>query len=122
MSRGVQPDTTALRKEAQDRQKATAEKVDAILTPAQKAKMQQIRSGALGPQMARGQVYVLRQGKPYRIGVGVGVSDGQQTQVVSTKFLRGDLAIIGGGPQPKATGPSGAAALGVGAPPARKGQ
>jgi hypothetical protein len=112
IARGVQPNQQDLRKEAQDRQKALSDKVDAILTPAQKAKMQQIRSGALGPQMPRGQVYVLRDGKPVRVGVGVGVSDGQQTQVISTKFVRGDVAIISGGPQPRAAAPSGAAALG----------
>ncbi len=111
MARGIQPNQQDLRKEAQDRQKALSDKVDAILTPAQKAQMQQIRSGALGPQMPRGQVYVLRDGKPFRIGVGVGVTDGQQTQVISTKFVRGDVAITSGGPQPKAAAPAGAAAL-----------
>jgi HlyD family secretion protein len=120
MARGVQPDQQALRTEAQARQKATAEKVDVILTPAQKAKMQEIRSGALGPQPARGQVFVLRDGKPVRVGVGVGVSDGQLTQVFTTKFVRGDQTIISGGPQPKAAAPTGAAALGgIGGAPGR---
>lgn len=44
---------------------------------------------------------MLRDGKPYRIGVGVGVTDGQNTQVVSNAFKQGDVAIISGGPQPK---------------------
>ena len=123
LARGVQPNQTELRKEAQDRQKATSDKVDAILTPAQKDKMQQIRSGALGPQLPRGQVFVMRDGKPKRIGVGIGVTDGQQTQVITTKFLRGDQVILSGGPQPKAAAaPSGTALAGVaggGAAPGR---
>jgi HlyD family secretion protein len=113
MARGVQPDTTALRAEAQKRTEEQRAQIDLILTPAQKARAEQIRS-APGPQPARGQVYVLRNGKPMRIGVGIGVTDGSQTQVFTTRFVRGDEVIISGGPQPKAAAPTGAQALGGG--------
>ena len=55
----------------------------------------------VGITIQRGQVYVLRDGKPYRIGIGIGVSDGSVTQAFSTAFKQGDVVITGGGPQPK---------------------
>lgn len=95
LSSGGTVDRQAFQKEMQEAQRSMREEMDKILTPAQKQKMQQLQGGGAGGQ--RGQVYVLRDGKPFRIGVGVGVTDGQNTQVISNSFKQGDVAIVSGG-------------------------
>jgi len=93
-------DREAQQNKMRERNEAVQTKVDAILTAAQKAKRQQIQSGQLGPQPQRGQVYVLRAGKPVRVGVIVGPTNGTLT-AVQGKFAEGDQVIISGGPKPK---------------------
>lgn len=105
--RGASVDRAAFQKSMRDRQAKTRETVEALLTPAQKAKLQQLMSGQVKGALPRGQVFVLRNGKPVRIGVGVGVTDGQNTQVVSSELKQGDLVIISGGPKPKAAAAAG---------------
>jgi HlyD family secretion protein len=100
-TRGDQIDMQAVRREMQERQAAVRKQVEAILTPAQKAQMAAIESGDAGPRLPRGQVYVLKDGKPVRVGVGIGVSDGQNTEVVSPRLKVNDQVIISGGPRPK---------------------
>jgi hypothetical protein len=97
MQRSGNVDRQVFQKEMQEAQRTMREEMDKVLTPAQKAKMQQIQSGQLRSPYQRGQVYVLRDGKPFRIGVGVGVTDGQNTQVISNSFKQGDVVIVSGG-------------------------
>lgn len=113
MQRNGSVDRTAFQKQMQDLQTKSREQINLLLTPAQKAKMQQIQSGQDASPFPRGQIYVLRDGKPYRIGVGVGVTDGQNTQVVSNAFKQGDVAIISGGPAVKVQAPAGGALGGL---------
>jgi len=107
MQRSGNVDRAAFQKQMRDRQAKSREAVEALLRGAQKAKLQQIMSGQIKSALPRGQVYVLRDGKPVRIGVGVGVTDGQNTQVVASGLRPGDLVIISGGPKPKATAAAG---------------
>ena len=100
-TRGDNIDMTAVRRETQERQAAVRKQVEAVLTPAQKAEMARIESGQAGSGLPRGQVYVLKDGKPVRVGVGIGVSDGQNTEVVSPRLKVNDQVIISGGPRPK---------------------
>jgi hypothetical protein len=116
-SRGDNIDMQTVRREAQARQEAVRKQVEAILTPAQKAEMARIESGEAGSGLPRGQVYVLKNDKPVRVGVGIGVSDGQNTEVVSPRLKVGDQVIISGGPRPKVQAPTtGAPGVGGGRP------
>jgi Spy/CpxP family protein refolding chaperone len=105
-TRGDEVDMTTVRREAQERQAAVRKQVEAILTPAQKAQMAAIESGEAGAGLPRGQVYILKDDKPVRVGVGIGVSDGQNTEVVSPRLKVGDQVIISGGPRPKVQAPT----------------
>ena len=112
-SRGDQVDRQAMLEEMRKRTQETQAKIDATLTPEQKKQVEAIRNGAVtGPQLPRGQVYVLRDGKPIRVGVGVGASDGTVTEVVSPNLKVGDLVVTTGGPKPATRGTTGAAAAG----------
>jgi HlyD family secretion protein len=102
MQRGGTVDRQAFQKEMQEAQRSLREEMDKVLTPAQTQRMQQIQAGRPGGQ--RGQVYVLRDGKPFRIGVGIGVTDGQNTQVISNAFKQGDVVIVSGGGRAAAGG------------------
>lgn len=97
MARSGNVDRQVFQREMQEAQRKMREEMDKILTPAQKAREQQIQSGQMRSPLQRGQVYVLRDGKPFRIGVGVGVTDGTNTQVVSNSFKQGDVVIVSGG-------------------------
>lgn len=117
-ARGVAVDrqamTALIRKSNEDARKA----IDALLTPAQKAEADAIRNGG-GAGLTRGQVFIIRDGKPHRIGVGIGATDGQTTEVISPNLKIGDLTVTSGGPKPKKTSaapgaPAGGAAGGAG--------
>jgi len=47
------------------------------------------------PRMQRGAVYVLRSGKPVRVDVRSGISDGASTEVLSDVLKPGDPVIVG---------------------------
>lgn len=47
------------------------------------------------PRMKRGAVYVLRNGKPERVDVRSGISDGASTEVISDVLKAGDPVIVG---------------------------
>jgi len=99
VSRNAGVDRAPFQKQMQDATTKARTAAEALLSPAQKAQLDQLRANPSTIQ--RGQVYVLRDGKPYRIGIGIGVTDGSVTQAFSTAFKQGDLVITGGGPQPK---------------------
>lgn len=103
-------DREAQQTKMRERNEAVTTKIGAILTAAQKQKLELIQSGQAGPQPPRGQVYVLRAGKPVRVGVIIGPSNGTLT-AVEGKFLPEDQVIISGGPKPKEIKASGANAL-----------
>ena len=77
-------------------------KLDAILNPAQKQKLQVLRaqSGAGGARGPNAVVWVLRQGKPAAVAVRTGATDGSFTEI-SGPLKPGDQVIVGGGPKPK---------------------
>lgn len=114
MQRGKPIDRQAMQQEMRKQMEANRAKIEALLTPAQKAEAEKIRNAQGAPRLPRGQVYVLRNGKPVRIGVGIGASDGQVTEVVSPNLKLGDLVVTSGGPKPKTVGT--AAARGGGGP------
>ena len=47
------------------------------------------------PRMKRGTVYVLRDGKPQRVDVRSGITDGASTEVISDLLKPGDPVIVG---------------------------
>ncbi|MGA8033825.1 MAG: efflux RND transporter periplasmic adaptor subunit [Casimicrobiaceae bacterium] len=57
-------------------------------------------------QAATGTVYVLDQGRPRAVRVGVGISDGRNTEITSSEFKAGDEVIIGAIEQPAEQGTS----------------
>ncbi len=76
-------------------------KLDAILTPEQRQKLQTIRGQFGGGRGASaGTVWVLRNKKPVAVSVRTGASDGSFTEV-SGPLQPGDQVIVGGGPRPK---------------------
>ncbi|MBI1251942.1 MAG: efflux RND transporter periplasmic adaptor subunit [Alphaproteobacteria bacterium] len=81
------------------RQDALA-RLESVLTDAQKARLQEMHSGAAEaePQTRRAVVWVLRNGAPAPVGVTLGVADQSHTQIVSG-LDAGDQVIIGGGPE-----------------------
>jgi HlyD family secretion protein len=116
-ARGVAVDRTAMQAAMRKINEDQRAKIEALLTPAQKAEAEKIRSGEVqGPPLTRGQIYVIRDGKPHRVGVGIGASDGQTTEVVSPNLKVGDLVVTTGGPKLKTK--SGAS---TGAPAAQRG-
>jgi HlyD family secretion protein len=99
-ARGVAVDRQAMQQAMRQQNDDARKKIDALLTPQQKAQVDRIRNGG-GDGLPRGQVYVIRDGKPHRIGVGIGASDGQVTEVVSPNIKVGDLVVTSGGPKAK---------------------
>ena len=79
--------------------------------------MARIESGEAGAGLPRGQVYILKNDKPVRVGVGIGVSDGQNTEVVSPRLKVGDQVIISGGPRAKVQAAAGTPGVGGGGRP-----
>ncbi|MGZ3276420.1 MAG: efflux RND transporter periplasmic adaptor subunit, partial [Caulobacteraceae bacterium] len=80
-------------------------KLDQILRPEQRQKLQVLRAqaGAAGGGRAgapNGVVWVLRNNKPVAVPVRTGASDGSFTEVRGD-LKSGDEVIIGGGPRPK---------------------
>jgi hypothetical protein len=114
-ARGVPVDRQAMQQTIRKQNEDARVKIDALLTPQQKAQVEQIRNGG-GDGLPRGQIYVMRDGKPHRIGVGIGASDGQVTEVTSPNIKVGDLAITSGGPKAKKTAAAGAPGGGPGGP------
>jgi HlyD family secretion protein len=101
-ARGVTVDRTAVQSQMRKINEDQRAKIEAILTPAQKTEAEKIRNGEVqGPPLQRGQIYVIRDGKPHRVGVGIGASDGQTTEVVSPNLKVGDLVVTTGGPKLK---------------------
>ncbi|MDP3378418.1 MAG: hypothetical protein Q8S53_08640, partial [Brevundimonas sp.] len=47
----------------------------------------------------RGVVWVMREGKPVRVSVITGATDGSYTEVIGGELKEGDLVITGGGPR-----------------------
>ena len=62
-------------------------------------------SGAVdaAPAYRPGAVYVLRAGKPKRIGVLTGITDGAFTEIQSDKIEPGDLVVVGLENNPRAS-------------------
>lgn len=114
-ARGVAIDRTAMQAEMRKTTEDVRKKIDALMTPEQKAQIEQIRNGGGAPG-PRGQIYVLRDGKPHRVGVGLGASDGQTTEVISPNLNVNDLVVTSGGPKlkTKTGGAGGGAAAGRG--------
>lgn len=100
-SAGQAPNREAMQKQFQELNAKYRALAEALLTDAQKAKLKEIQALPPGSGGERGQVYVLRDGKPFRIGVGIGATDGSTTQLISDAFKQGDVVIVGGGPQLK---------------------
>ena len=115
-ARGKAVDRQAMQQEMRQSMEAVQTKIDAILTPQQKQQVATIRQGGGGERLPRGQVYVLRDGKPRRIGVGIGARDGQLTEVISPNLKPGDLVVTTGGPKPKTRGGGARPAGGGGGP------
>jgi HlyD family secretion protein len=107
-ARGVAVDRQAMQLEIRTQNEEARKKIDALLTPQQKAQAEQIRNGG-GDGLQRGQIYVIRDGKPHRLGVGIGASDGQTTEVVSPNIKVGDLVVTSGGPKAKKAAATGGA-------------
>jgi len=107
--RGDQVDRQAFAAQSRERQAKVREEVEALLNPAQRAKLQELMSqrGRGRAAQQRGQVYILQDEKAVRVGVGVGIADGSNTEIVTDSLRPADQVIIGGGPKPKAQGPAG---------------
>lgn len=69
-------------------------KIMAILTPAQKTKFQAMITQRAANPIRRGDVWVLRDGKPVRVAVAMGLGDGQVTEIVSGDLAEGDQVIL----------------------------
>ena len=100
---------------AQDQRGRPQEDRRAAHARQQKAQVEQIRNGG-GDGLQRGQIYVIRDGTPHRVGVGLGATDGQTTEVVSPNIKVGDLAVTTGGPKAKKSAAAGAPGGAPGAP------
>lgn len=95
---------------------ASMRALDPILTPAQKAKLAEIRASPQGePRVRNVVVWVLRDNKPVPVRAQLGVAADSYTEVVGG-LREGDLVITGGGPQPKEKAKSQQGPGGMGGP------
>lgn len=95
MARGGEMDREGMQERMRELNTKYREQAEAVLNPEQLAELERIRSTP--SNVRRDDVYVLRDGEPYRIGVGVGVSDGSNVEVISDAFKQGDVVIVAGG-------------------------
>ncbi len=77
---------------------AALDEIKPLLRPDQQAilETQRVRLAGGGN---RGVVWVMREGKPVRVSVITGATDGSYTEVIGGELKEGDLVITGGGPR-----------------------
>lgn len=94
-ARGDDADAVDLRAQRQHFQTQFREAVIAVLTPEQRDKYQALQSGR-GALVRRARVWVLDEnGAPEPVDVGIGISDGSFTEIVSGELEEGQLIITG---------------------------
>ncbi len=77
---------------------AALDEIKPLLRPDQQAILETQRLRLAGGGN-RGVVWVMREGKPVRVAVTTGATDGSYTEVIGGELKEGDLVITGGGPR-----------------------
>ncbi len=93
-----------LRDEIAKLRRAAEEKVAALLTPAQRAKYDDMRGAASDGGPRRATVYVLgANAEPKAVQIVVGITDGTNTELVSGDIKAGDQVVVGADAKGRAT-------------------